>query len=191
MGRVMCVLVFAAFFIGCSPKVRFESTKPIKIDVTMRVDVYQHIAKDADMIEGQIESGASTPVKPQSALWSLESLAYAEDTLSPAVQAVVESRKARYSSLQDWEAQGVIGENYKGFVVVRKKPASSSDAATVDKLVADENANRKVIYQSLAEKNSISVEEAGIAYAPRIQKGAPSGTPIEIDVDGKVQWTIK
>lgn len=193
MERV-CVLFLAGLFIlGCSPKVRFESTKPIKIDVTMRVDVYQHIAKQADDIESQIESG-TTPdkqeAKPQSRLWTL-GLAYAQEELSGSVQAAVNSRKARRSELLERETKGIIGENYKGLVELRGSPASEADSAKVNEIIPAENADRLVIYNELSKSAGTSVEDYGIVYAKRIQEGAASGTPIQINVDGKLQWTIK
>lgn len=156
----------------------------------MRIDVYQHVAQQADLIENQIES-QSAQTKPQSALWSLTGTAYAQEELSPKIKGAVDSRKGRFSDLREWEAKGVIGENHKGFVELRDKTAAGGDLAKIQSIIANENKDRQVIYQDLAENNGISLEEAGIMYAPRIQQGAASGTPIEIDVNGKYQWTIK
>lgn len=189
--RTVSVIVMAAFIMGCSPKVRFESTKPIKIDVSMRIDVYQHVAQQADLIEGQIESGQpASQAKPQSSLM-FSGIAYAQEEISLKIKGAVDSRKGRFSDLREWEAKGVIGENHKGFVELRDKIAAGGDLAKIQSIIANENKDRQVIYQDIAENNGISLEEAGIMYAPRIQQGAASGTPIEVDVNGKYQWTIK
>ncbi|MDD5610081.1 MAG: DUF1318 domain-containing protein [Candidatus Omnitrophica bacterium] len=192
-NKIFAIAFLAVFTMGCSPKVRFESTKPIKIDVSMRIDVYQHVAKQADFIENQIESTepAQNPqAKPQSFL-NLTSIAYAQEELSPKIKGAVDSRKARVSYLRDWESKGVIGENHRGFVEVRNSAAAGSNMSNVQQIIADENKDRQVIYKDISENNGISVEEAGIAYAPRIQQGAPGGTPIEIEANGKYQWTTK
>ncbi len=194
MKKRFLLLVLVFLFLGCSPKVRFESTKPIKIDVTMRVDVYQHIAQQADMIESQIESSVpqkSSQNKPQSKFVSFVAAAYAQESLSPKLQAVIQSRKERYPQLRSWESQGVIGEGYTGLVVLRKKPDSKEDLEKVEKIIADENKDRTVIFADFAEENGISIEEAGIVYSERIKSGAPQGTPLEVEENGKRKWVIK
>ncbi|MCM8770501.1 MAG: DUF1318 domain-containing protein [Candidatus Omnitrophica bacterium] len=194
MKKITLITLFAIFIFGCSPKVRFESTKPIKIDVSMRIDVYQHVAKQADFIEDQIQSQPSSQpkkTKPESCLWPRPDVAYAQEEFSPKVKAAIESRKARFNELREWQTKGVIGENHKGFVELRDKQTAGKDLPYLEKLIAAENQDRLVIYQDLSQTNNISVEEAGIAYAPRIQQRAAAGTPIEIEVNGKYQWIIK
>jgi len=192
--KIFVVVLLGAFILGCSPKVRFESTKPIKIDVSMRIDVYQHVAKQADFIENQIEStqpAQAQQAKPQSSLWPLTSIAYAQEDISPKIKGAVDSRKGRFSELRNWEVKGVIGENRKGYVEIRDRAAAGGDISAVERIIADENKDRQAIYKDISANNDISVEEAGIAYAPRIQQGAAAGTPIEIEVNGQYQWTTK
>jgi uncharacterized protein YdbL (DUF1318 family) len=172
------------------------SKEPIKVDITMRLDVYQHVQKDIDDIES-IVSGAKPVDKEKSAAKDNQSLlgcfltnAYAKEGLSPDVEQAALSRRGRLSDLASWESKGVIGENKLGLVEIRN--AGTADSS-VGQLVQAENSNRMVIYQSIAQKNSTSVEEVQKMYAQRLQNDAPSGTPIEVfdQSTGKYIWKIK
>jgi uncharacterized protein YdbL (DUF1318 family) len=169
---------------------------PIKVDITMRLDVYQHVQKDIDDIES-IVSGAKPADTEKSATKDNQSLlgcflsdAYAEDGLSPAVQQAALSRRGRLSDLASWESKGVIGENKLGLVEIRNAGAADS---SVGQLVQAENSNRMVIYQSIAQKNGTSVEEVQKMYAQRLQNDASPGTPIEVvnESTGNSEWKIK
>ena len=181
---VLSVSLLAA--LGCA-KVQVEAPKePIKVDISMRLDVYQHVEKDIDAIEG-IVSGA--PEKPQSKLQNalfafLVRDAHAGD-LSPEVEQAALRRRDRKDALVSWQSQGVIGENNAGLVEVRD--ASRADAS-VGTLVSAENSDRMVIYQGVAEKNGTTVTDVQKIYAQRLQEDAPAGTPVQAD-DGS--WTTK
>ena len=183
--RTALFLIFIAVT-GCA-KVQVQAPKePIKVDISMRLDVYQHVEKDIDAIEG-IVSGA--PEKPQSKLQNslfafLISDAHAGD-LSPEVEQAALRRRDRKDSLVNWQSQGVIGENNAGLVEVRD--ASRTDAS-VDSLVSTENSDRMVIYQGVAAKNGTSVADVQKIYAKRLQEDAPAGTPVQAD-DGS--WNTK
>ena len=70
-----------------------------------------------------------------------------------------------------------------------------SDKADVSatNLVREENHDRMIIYQSVAQKNGSSVEEVQKLYAKRLQRDALAGTPIEVfdSARGLFEWTIK
>ena len=61
--------------------------------------------------------------------------------------------KARHSQIQQLKSDGVIGETSEGYVeFVDKKDPKAAD------LVAEENADRKVLYKLIADKEEITVE---------------------------------
>lgn len=105
---VLCVFLA----LGCA-RVMVETPKePIKIDVSMRVDIYQHIQNDIDAIEGVVsgsQTQAQTPDK-HSKLNFFIGTAFAQDDLDPAVKEAALRRKARLSALQSLMSQGAIGE---------------------------------------------------------------------------------
>ena len=169
---ILVVICLVLAFVGCAT-VKVQAPKePIKVDISMRLDVYQHVQKDIDAIE-DIVTGAGDTSKPQSFMGFLTATAYAQN-LSPELENAALRRKARYNELTSLEAAGVVGETRDGLVAVR----GSSDAR-VEQLVKDENQDRMIIYDEIAFKNGTSVEDVQKIYAERLQQSAPSGTPIE------------
>src|SRR3989338_2184113 len=86
-------------------------------------------------------------------LWS-SSLLYAEikydiKEMTPAVQAALESRKNRFEELRKFKAQGIIGENNRGYaeLLLDNRPAKE--------LVYAENRDRETIYRAIEEQNDL------------------------------------
>ncbi|MBP7216484.1 MAG: DUF1318 domain-containing protein [Candidatus Omnitrophica bacterium] len=188
MNRALFLLAIVIVGIGCA-RVRVEAPKePIKMDISMRLDIYQHVVKDIDAIE-DIVSGSSSPSKSagtSSSLWQeFLGVAYAQEALSPEVEQAAFRRRDRRAELIALETKGVLGENHLGLVVIRKQEMADS---AVTQLVAAENSDRMIIYSSIAEKNKITLGEAQKLYAQKLQESAPAGTPIEVQLD---QWQIK
>ncbi len=191
--RVILIFVFCILnFVGCA-RVRIEAPKePIKVDISMRLDIYQHIQKDIDTIEN-IVSGSKEKTKSkdnQSLLNYFILSAYAQEGLSQEVEQAALRRKERYSELISWQEKGIIGENKLGLLEIRN---SRSTDTSLEQLVKAENNDRMIIYNSLAKKNNTSVEEVQKLYANRLQKDTPLGTPIEVlnEATGVYEWKIK
>ena len=192
-GIRLAVVLF--LLVGCA-RVRFESKEPIKVDVTMRLDIYQHVAKDAADIEDMISSGdekKGAAAGNKSVSWLDIQEAYAQEeherNFSPDVREAIERRKARREDLYAQESEGVLGENAQGFVVVRDPSAVDSKTAA---MVEEENKDRRIIYQHVAQKNEAGLDDTGRVFAKRIQEKAPSSTPIEVmESSGSFKWTIK
>lgn len=186
----ICFVLILAF--GCA-RVKVEAPKePIKVDISMRLDVYQHVLKDIDAIEN-IVSGTKNEVKipddNRSFLGYFVSCAYAQEYLSPEVEEAALRRKNRYNEIISLEEKGIIGENKDGLIEIR----DSSDGSFSRGFIKAENDDRMVIYNSLAKKDNIPVEEIQKIYAARLQKDAPAGTPIEVfnQSSGAFEWKIK
>ena len=180
MGSQSVRIFLALFFIlGCA-RVNLTSKEPIKLDVTMRLDIYQHVAKDANAIEDMI----SSPKTSWLDLGVQEAFAQ-EEGFPVDVQAAIDARKARRSELVGWLEKGVVGENADGFVEVRN--AAAGDDSVVA-LVSDENKDRRLIYAHVAKKNGTEASQTGRVFAKRIQSDAPAGSPVQSS-DGI--WTTK
>ena len=191
MRTILCLLSAIIAITGCA-KVQVQVPKdPIKVDISMRLDVYQHVEKDIDAIEN-IVTGAED--KPQSkffpAIFPLAAAeAYAEEALSSEVEQAAFRRRDRRAALVDWQRQGVIVENRSGLVELRDPQKAD---ASLNGLVRDENNDRMIIYQEIAQKNGTTVAEVQKIYAKRLQEDAPAGTPIEVlEADGTYQWKVK
>lgn len=181
MRILLSLFVLLAFGLGCA-RVSVQAPKePIKVDISMRLDIYQHIENDIDKIENMVTGDSSKGKGPQSFLNLGVTEAYADEGLSSDVQAAALRRKERRAELVALEQQGILGENRSGLVELRKVGASIAFP------INDENKDRMIIYRAVAEKNGSSVEEVQKLYAKRLQADAVPGTPIEVDSG----WTIK
>jgi uncharacterized protein YdbL (DUF1318 family) len=165
--KIIYLAVMILFLsVGCA-RVRVEAPKdPIKLDISMRLDIYQHVAKDIDAIEDIVSgSGEKTPSSKQgSMLYIFVESAYAEDSFGPEVEKAAISRRDRRPQLVSLEGSGVVAENNLGLVEIRGG-ADPSVMALVDA----ENSDRMVIYKAIAAKNGISVEEVQGIYAKKLQ----------------------
>lgn len=165
----------SALGFGCA-RVEVQAPKePIKMDISMRLDVYQHVVKDIDEIENIV---AGNPAQHALASFLVQT-AYAAD-LDPAVEAAALRRRDRKAQVEAWLSQGAVGEDNRGLLAVR----GTADAQAV----AAENADRSLIYEALAKKNGTSVPEIQKVYAERLRNDAPSGAPVQTP-DGA--WTVK
>ncbi|MDD5439597.1 MAG: DUF1318 domain-containing protein [Candidatus Omnitrophica bacterium] len=185
MKKIMLLaIVIGVVGLGCA-SVQVKAPKdPIKVDIAMRVDVYQHVEKDIDSIENIVSGNspaAAVQNKPVSMLDCLMADAYAED-IQTKIEQLALKRRDRYSALTQAEAKGIIGENKAGLVEIRGSGDSSAG-----QLVQAENADRQGIYNLVAEKNGTSVSDVQKLYAKRLQSDAPQGTPIETGSG----WTTK
>ena len=173
----MIVLYSTLFGIGCA-RVQVEAPKdPIKMDISMRLDVYQHVSKDIDQIENIVSGPKETAFADM-----LVQTAYADD-LDPAVEEAAKRRRDRRPQIHALESQGSVGESSSAFLIVRGQLDAASQQA-----VDAENQDRSSIYQALAAKNGTSVEEIQKVYAKKLLGYAPAGTPVQAP-DGS--WSNK
>jgi uncharacterized protein YdbL (DUF1318 family) len=190
MKKYFIVLAAIIFVFGCARLSVQGSKEPIKLDISMRLDIYQHVEKDIDAIEGIVSGGGSVPVEKQSFLGLFVPNAYAEAGLNPEVEQAALRRKSRISELHALEEKGIVGENKMGLVELRD---SSGAIDSTNQLINTENSDRMVIYRSVASSNNISVSEVQELYAKRLQKDAPSGTPTQVfnEVMVAYEWKNK
>ncbi len=182
---VLAVLLVVFLGMGCMSMQVKAPKDPIKVDVTMRLDVYQHVANDINSIENAVSGKAAPKPEDGMKLNFLMVNAYAEESLSPEVVQAAASRKARYAELSSLEGKGVIGENRSGMVEAKGSGAPAD-------LISAENADRMTIYKALSQKNGAALEDVRKLYAQRLQNDAPSGTPIEVmNASGSYEWKNK
>jgi len=190
MKTYLILLASVILSLGCA-RVRVEAPKePIKVDISMRLDIYQHVEKDINAIENIVSGSKEAPRSSDnhSLLDYFISNAYAQEGLSPEVEQVALRRKDRYSELNSWEAKGAVGENKSGLVQIIK-PVDPA----LEQLINTENSDRMIIYREIAKKNGTSVEDVQKLYAKRLQSDAPAGTPIEVlnAESGNYEWKVK
>lgn len=101
--------------------------------------------------------------------------AFAEENDLATVQ---ESMIARLKDMVTMKKAGQVGENNLGYLTAR------TDDEKVAKLVKEENADRKIVYDTIATKQKVSSKSIGQARAKQIAAKAKNGEWLQ-DSDGK------
>ena len=97
--------------------------------------------------------------------------------ITPAVQAALSGRQARFNDLQQRKAAGAVGENNQGFVQVLQ------DSAGAGTIAGEENRDREVIYRAIVDQNGLGpsgVSQVEEVFA-EVQRGkARAGERIQL-----------
>ena len=159
--RLFLVLLLA----GCkAPTVNLSTPEAIKVDINMRVDVYER-------------GGGSAPPKPPAPSADL-----------PAVDA---RRRARMGDVQNFKNSRLVGENRQGHLVGRSIP-EGSNGRYVENTVAEENADRMVVMRQLAAERNLSLAEIQAQQGELWRNRSFSGEWIETAGPGGTWvWTQK
>jgi uncharacterized protein YdbL (DUF1318 family) len=168
--------------IGCA-KVNLQTSQPLKVDINMRVDVYQHVAADVASVQDQIYGSTE---KQMNAIFFIDD-AYAQ-AQSPEVAAAIERRKDRRSVIDEYASRGYIGENRGALIEVIGKDIPSDLLGNVKSAVSQENSDRKIIYAAIAEKNGAAISETAKVFFDDDYKRAPAGYWFE---DSNGAWQQK
>jgi len=162
--------IFTAIIaIGCA-KVNLQTSQPIKVDINMRVDVYQHVAADVASVQDQIYGSTE---KQMNAIFFMEN-AYAQGQ-SPEVAAAIERRKDRKSVIDEYLSRGYIGENRNALLEVIAKSIPADLKGNVQSAISQENSDRKIIYAAIAEKNGAELSETAKIFFDDDYKRASAG----------------
>lgn len=159
-----CLLMPLAFM-GCkSIPIDVGTSEAVKVDINMKVDVYQH----ADPSAGR--KAAPAPPPPND---------------------VAKSRRNRMAEIQVLKNSRLVGESHAGYLEVRTQPPGEYGdyvRATVDA----ENADRARLIEKLAKEKGLPVADAEKQQAELFRKNAFAGEWIEVpDAEGKFTWKQK
>lgn len=100
--------------------------------------------------------------------------ALAEDNDLAEVQ---KSMIARLKDMVTMKKNGQVGENNLGYLTAR------SEDEKVTKLVKEENADRKIVYDTIATKQKVTSKSIGQARAKQIAEKAKDGEWLQSDDD--------
>ncbi|MCD4779469.1 MAG: YdbL family protein [Candidatus Omnitrophica bacterium] len=182
-----CFIIATTIFLslGCA-RVNLATKDPIKMDISLRVDVYQHVVEEVKSIEEQIygeDSGAF--------LWNILEVkrAYAADTLQEAIQ----RRKSRADIFARYAAKGYIGENRKGYLELLAKQTPANLHSEIKVIVTSENLDREDVYKHVAQKDKIELPIAEEIFFKDHFKRAPKGYWFEVynEQTGEYIWQKK
>ncbi len=170
--KIGVLLPFAAcaFLPGCkAPSINLATSEPIKVDIAMRLDVYQHAP----------EGSAAKPAASAPAIPSARGASAAERA------------KNRQADIQVFKNSRLVGEAHDGLLVIITETAGDY-GDYVRRTVTSENSDRMAQMKSLADKQkrplpAVQKEQAAL-WANRSFKGEW----IEVArPDGTYQWTQK
>jgi len=110
---------------------------------------------------------------------------YVLKKITPEVQQALDGRRDRYDELEKLKSQGTVGEGKDGFVVNLNGNGNASE------LVATENKDRKVVYETILKQNKLPVSEYATiqkVFAETKRAKAKQGQKIQLD---NGQWAVK
>ena len=136
---------------GCAPRVQLSTPEPLKMDISMTIDVRQ-------------SSAIAVGEKRQ---------------LGDAEVAALRRREARSGQVWTMKNDGAVVETERGYLEAR--PKTGWDPAIVGKTVAEENADRKLMYEAeaMAESRPVAAieQEAGNNLRQQTYGRIPSPGP--------------
>lgn len=162
-SRALLALALAGLA-GCkSIPIDVGTTEPVKVDISMKVDVYQHA-----------DPGATKKVVVQ-----------------PPPADVAKSRRSRMAEIQILKNSRIVGENHAGYLEVRNSPPGEY-GDYVRSTVDAENADRARLIEKLAKEKGLPVVDVEKQQAELFRKDAFVGEWIEVpDAEGKFAWKQK
>lgn len=201
MKRIAAAFMLASLLVvtvGCV--VRTEHT----INAHITLDI-RHIEQQADDLLNFIEGDTDTlPGEKTSMLKrALDFLkpiqtAYAAElkSSSPATQELAKSMRERNAQIEAYRSKGCFGENNRGYLELRECDAlADGDARNeAQKLMADENKDRKALYAEIAKLNqddgvSVGTVES-IFHGQRFKRGK-SGEAFQAPAAGEFFNALK
>ena len=153
----------ALFLTACAgPTVNLATPQPIKVDIAMRLDVYQH-TKEVSKKSTSVATGTE-----------------------PA-----EARRNRMADIQTFKNSRLVGEGRDALLAIRvETPGDYGDF--IRKTVDAENADRMALMKSDAEKQKTSLPQIQTKQASLAAKLAFKGEWIEVvKDDGSSEWIQK
>jgi hypothetical protein len=163
MNLRLPVLLTACLLSACkSIPIDLGTRESVKVDLSMKVDVYQHS-----------DPGAAKKSTP------------------PPTADIAVSRRNRMAEVQTLKNSRIIGEDHAGYLEVRTSPPGEYGdyvRATVDA----ENSDRARLIEKLAKEKHITVSEAERTEAELFRTNAFPGEWVEVpDAEGKFSWKQK
>lgn len=136
--------VLGAGLPGCSslPDVNLTTDEPLKVDINVRLDVYQH--------EGKEGEGGATGTSGAGGEAGAES-----DEAKVSADLVAKRKRDRMEEVQRLKNNRLVGENHRGLLTIRKLPLDDY-GDYVKKTIEDENYDRNYLMRVEAkERNAL------------------------------------
>ncbi|MFV0416963.1 MAG: DUF1318 domain-containing protein [Chthoniobacterales bacterium] len=160
--------MLAASLSGCKgPSVNIATEEPLKVDINVRLDVYEHEDPKKAGTQSQKKEDQQTAANP------------------------VVDRKNRAAEIQNFKNSRIVGEGRNGLLSVLEQPAGEY-GDYVRKTIDAENADRKQIMKALAEKEKRPLPDVQAAQAEIWRNRSFGGEWIEEpQPDDSFKWVQK
>lgn len=171
LGTLSCV-------IRTEHKIEAHVVVDIRYVKTQADDMYDFLSGDSDLADLDTEDAGEEHssllpelLRPSSLarLFSFSTPAHAASSgITDDQKKILIRMKARFADLLKYKGMACVGERNNAQLIYRACDACKKDAklkAKVDKIIKDENADRKALYVSIAK-----AQGGGAADAPKIQK---------------------
>lgn len=160
-------LLAAVLLAGCKiPAINLATDEPIKVDIDMRLDVYQH--NDGEPA-AESEAPAATTASGDPA----------------------ERRKDRSAEIQTFKNSRLVGERHDGLLAVLDEPPGEY-GDHIRQTVARENTDRMAEMTAAANEQRVSLDEVQKAHGKLWENRSFSGEWIEVSQpDGSYKWKQK
>ncbi|MGK0185030.1 MAG: antitoxin (DNA-binding transcriptional repressor) of toxin-antitoxin stability system [Verrucomicrobiales bacterium] len=138
-ARRTALAMAAALFVSCSslPDVNLTTDEPLKVDISVRLDVYQHEGK-----EGESSATAATDTGEEATI---------SDDAKVSADLVAKRKRDRMEEIQVLKNNRLVGENHRGLLTIRKLPLEKY-GDYVKKTVEDENYDRNYLMRVEAKE---------------------------------------
>ena len=160
---------------GCSslPDVNLTTDDPIKVDINVRLDVYQHQGS-----EGATKESADG--------------ADAEKLDSSNAEAIAKRKRDRMEEIQNLKNNRLVGENHRGLLTIRKLPPDTF-GQYVKKTVNDENEDRNYLMRVEAKERNFLLHDVQEANWKANVERSFEGEWIEVaeEKEGSFGWKQK
>ena len=197
MKKIFIVLVALAV-ISCA-RLSLRTQEPIKVDINMRIDVYQHVVEDVESIEDEVyeegpEQSDGNQVyeeeAKQSNLFFGSGLAYAAERPSGR-DGAIKRRRMRIARLNTYFIKGYVGENREAHLEMRVEDLPAELEREIKSTIKEENRDREKIYRAVAKKRGADVSEVRKVFFQDHYKRAPAGSWFEVQDKEKARYIWK
>jgi len=182
--KKIAVIFLVLIVFGCA-RVSVQTPEPIKVDIKMRVDVYQHVVKEVESIEDQVYGPEE---KNFNAIFGISKVYAAQ--CEGCMSAAIARRKERAAKVEEYLSKGYVGINKDAFLTIIKEPPSQI-RKDIEAVVSNENSDRRIIYREMAEKNDVPLSEMKKVFFQANYKRASSGYWFQVYKDGRYKWIKK
>jgi len=163
-ARVLFAVGAVAALSGCLPTldVNVATPEPIKVDLSMDVNVYQHGRVDEKTAEVQAS-----------------------------YRAAMDARRNRMAEIQELKNNRLVGEDRRGLLSIRNRPAGEY-GDYVERTVDEENRDREFLMQHEANEKGVSIDQVRTEQWRHWQRKSFPGEWIEVATEsGGFRWERK